>query len=97
MTQDDAPAPPPDPQPTLDGPAGVVLERLRERVLDCVREIESLAIQNADLRRRLARVEESEVEAPAALLGGDPAELRARIEGYVAALDAYLSTTDADG
>ena len=86
--------------PRLDGAPGVVLERLRDRVLDCVREMESLAIQNADLRRRLARIESSH-HAPSIPLasGEDPAQLRTRIESYVATLDAYLSGDDppADG
>lgn len=86
--------------PRLDGAPGIVLERLRDRVLDCVREMESLAIQNADLRRRLARIESTD-HAPSIPLstGEDPAQLRARIESYVATLDAYLSGDDppADG
>jgi hypothetical protein len=82
----------PNAAPKLDGPPGVVLERLRDRVLECVREMETLAIQNADLRRRLARIESAEQEPRVPLMSGeDPAQLRARIEGYVAVLDAYLS------
>ena len=71
------------------------LSRLRERVEDAVREVARLRAQNADLAGRVADLQGQldGGEAPAFALGpvGDPAVLRATIEGFIGAIDEVLA------
>ncbi|HYE59127.1 MAG TPA: hypothetical protein VD948_11505 [Rhodothermales bacterium] len=75
------------------GPPEQVLERLRVRVLDAVREIERLREENDVLAARLADLEAGSARAvqDAFLEGSDPAVLRERVEGFIEALDLYLA------
>ncbi|MFN3597141.1 MAG: hypothetical protein ACK41D_07705 [Rubricoccaceae bacterium] len=68
------------------------LVRLRDRVEAAAAEIERLRAENAALAGRLLELQESRAQpnGPALPLPGEPAELRARIEGFIAAIDAVL-------
>ncbi len=92
-----APAPAPLPASAAATPPGQALERLRARVLDAVREIERLRVENDTLAARVAEMEVEAGREPVAIapFGGDPEALRRQIEGFVEALDALL--TDEDG
>lgn len=70
------------------------LERLRDHVRQAARELERLRQENATLHERLAALEDRPaVDPDAAVLGfdEDPAALRAKIEGFIEAIDAYLA------
>jgi len=74
------------------------LERLRERVEAVARELIRLRQQNAELVRRLAELEArplAEEDAVALEMDQDAEALRARIDGFVQAVDYYLSQEDA--
>lgn len=68
------------------------LVRLRERVEAAAAEIERLRAENAALAARLLELQEAGARpgGPAVPIPGDPAELRARIESFIAAIDAVL-------
>ena len=100
-----ATAPPADPArsetpaaPRLDGPPGVVLERLRDRIHDVVRELDALRAENVRLGTQIAAL-----RAAADGTGGDavlrveddPQAVREKIQGFIAALDQYLDGSDA--
>ena len=91
-----APAPVPLPAAAAATPPGQALERLRARVLDAVRELERLRVENDTLAARVAEMEVEAGREPVALalFDGDPAALRRQIEGFVEALDALLIDED---
>ena len=70
------------------------LERLRDRVRQAARELARLRQENATLHDRLAALESRPAVDPdaTAVLGfdEDPEALRAKIEGFIEAIDAYL-------
>ncbi len=77
----------------LEGPPGAVLERLRDRIRDVVRELDALREENSRLSQHVTTLQEqAEGAADPALLRLDesPAALRAKIEGFIEALDTYL-------
>ncbi|HEX8299892.1 MAG TPA: hypothetical protein VF594_12090 [Rubricoccaceae bacterium] len=76
------------------------LSRLRERVEAAVREIERLRADNAALAARVAELQEGlGDESPALVLpgAGDPDVLRARVQGFIDALDEVLAAPDVLG
>lgn len=84
-----APAAPPAPR--LDGPPGVVLERLRDRIHDVVRELDALRQENHRLSQQIAALQgETGADAVMLRLDESPEALREKIEGFIAALDTYL-------
>jgi hypothetical protein len=74
------------------------LSRLRERVEDAVREVERLRAQNASLARRVAELQEGlgADEAPGLAFpgGADPDALRAKIQGFIDAIDEVLAAPE---
>lgn len=86
------PAPAALPASAAATPPGQALERLRARVLDTVREIERLRLENDTLAARLAELDADAARGPSLLpADGDPEALRRQIEGFVDALDALLT------
>ncbi len=73
-----------------------MLERLRVRVLDAVRELDRLREENDALAARVAELETAGGESARVALfdDGDPAALRARVDGFIEALDAYLAADE---
>ena len=72
------------------------LARLRERVEAAVREIERLRAANASLAARVGELQEALGDGGAApALPGDPDTLRARVQGFIDALDEVLATEPA--
>lgn len=75
-------------------PAGDLrgLQRLRDRIEAATREIERLRAENAALAARLATFEGGEASPLAAAFegGDDPEALRAKIQGFIAAIDEVL-------
>lgn len=88
-----APAPP---APRLEGPPGMVLERLRDRIHDVVRELDMLRMENHRLSQQLAALQ-GDPDAGSVVLRMDesPEALREKIEGFIEALDAYLEGEEA--
>ena len=77
--------------------AGAVA-RLRERVEDAVAEVERLRAQNAALAERVAALQQEMGNEALALPGGsDPEALRAKIEGFIAAIDDVLAVSEEPG
>lgn len=80
-----------------DANASDPLARLRERVERAAAEIERLRDENARLAERVAGLAAHEVFAdgdaaiPSIAAGEDPEELKARIEGFIEALDRVLA------
>jgi broad specificity phosphatase PhoE len=87
----------PAPAATPAGAHADPLARLRERVERAAAEIERLREENARLAERVAGLAEHEVFAsgeaalPKLAAGEDPEELKARIEGFIDALDRVLA------
>ncbi len=76
------------------------LSRLRERVVAAAREIERLRSDNAALARRVAELQAGlGDDAPALALPdmGDPEALRARVQGFIDAIDEVLAAPAAEG
>lgn len=70
------------------------LERLRDHIRQAARELERLREENRALHERLTALEARPALDPdgtALTFDEDPAKLRARIEGFIEALDAYLA------
>ncbi len=78
--------------PRLEGPPGVVLERLRDRIRDVVREIDGLRAENQRLTQQVVALQQQADAGDPALLRLDesPEALRSKVEGFIEALDAYL-------
>ena len=73
------------------------LSRLRERVEAAAREIERLRTDNATLAARVAELQDGlGDDAPMLSLpdAGDPEALRARVQGFIDAIDEVLATAD---
>lgn len=81
----EAPTPPPS---STSRNAVHALARLRDRVEAAAAEIERLRQQNARLADRLARGDRS--DGPALPASGDPAALRAQLQGFIDAVDRAL-------
>lgn len=77
------------------------LSRLRERVEDAAREVERLRAQNAALSGRVAELQDQlgSDESPGLAFpgGADPDALRARIQGFIDAIDEVLAAPEPDG
>ncbi len=72
------------------------LSRLRERVEEAAREIERLRSHNAALAGRVAELQ-TRVGGDEALAlpgGADPAALRAKIQGFIDAIDEVLAAPE---
>ena len=70
------------------------LERLRDRVQTAARELARLRQENAKLAERIRTLETRPVVDPDAALvtfDEDPEELRRKVEGFIDAIDQYLS------
>ena len=70
------------------------LGRLRDRIRHAAQELERLRRENRALRDKIAELEtRPPVDVDSALLSldEDPAVLRAKIEGFIEAIDAYLA------
>jgi hypothetical protein len=70
------------------------LERLRERVQAAARQLERLRKENAALAERIRALETRravDLEGTVVAFDEDPEVLRRKIEGFVSAIDAYLS------
>ena len=73
------------------------LTALREYVSKAVDEIVRLRAQNTALARRLSDIEDSGGSGNFNIAGAtSPDELRARITGFIDAIDRYLSEEDDD-
>ena len=83
----EAPAPPPSGTPRN---AVNALARLRSRVEAAAMEIERLRRENERLAGRLARGEGG--DGPALPTSGDPAALRATLQGFIDAVDRVLDS-----
>ena len=86
----------PDLAPPATAPsanAAAALERLRLRVGDALRELDRLRAENDRLAARVAELEtEADRAADAVTIAGeDPEALRAKVEGFIEALDQYLA------
>ncbi len=88
------------PRPVAPPPAEWrALSRLRERVEAAAREIERLRSDNAALARRVAELRAGfGDDAPALSLpdAGDPEALRARVQGFIDAIDQVLAAPVAE-
>ena len=85
----------PSEEPARDDLRG--LRRLRERIEAAARELERLREENAALTARVAALEGNDPGAALALDVTSPeaaAELRARIDGFIAAIDQALREGD---
>ncbi len=74
-----------------------VLRRLRERVEAAVAELERLRAENVALAARVASLEGGETPAPTLpfpVSNGD--DMRARLDGFIAAIDLALRDAGAD-
>lgn len=74
------------------------LERLRDRVRLAARELERLRQENRTLRERIDQLERRptfDPEATVLAFDEDPEALRAKIERFVEAIDAYLAQENA--
>ena len=73
-----------------------LLRHLRDRVEAAAREIERLRAENAALAERVSAMQESRDAAPSFSFGGeeDSAALKARIEGFIEAIDGLLQESD---
>lgn len=69
-----------------------MLQTLRDRVEAAAQEIERLREENAALAGRVAEMQDSRDAAPSFSFGGDEdgAALKARIEGFIEAIDGLL-------
>lgn len=78
--------------PRLEGPPGIVLERLRDRIRDVVREVDSLRAENQRLSQQVATLQQQAGAGDPALLRLDesPEALRSKVEAFIDALDTYL-------
>jgi cell division protein FtsB len=77
------------------------LARLRERVETAAREIERLRVENAALAQRVTELQNNPASAGAAGPIGlssieDTDALRARIEGFIRAIDEVLEGAEAE-
>jgi hypothetical protein len=74
-----------------------VLRRLRERVEAAVAELERLRAENAALASRVAELEGGDAGAPTIPLPSSNGEdMRARLDGFIAAIDQALREASAD-
>ena len=72
------------------------LARLRERVEAAVREIERLRADNAALAARVDQLRDAVGDdGLAPVLPGDPDTLRARVQGFIDAIDEVLAAEPA--
>lgn len=88
-------------EPSDGGRSLQSLERLRERVEAAATELERLRAENATLAarvRELAALEPAGSDADALRLAFDeePEALRAKVEGFIVAIDRLLAETAAD-
>ncbi len=74
------------------------LARLRERVEAAAREIERLRTDNAALAARVGELQDAVGDdGPAPSLPGDPDTLRARVKGFIDAIDDVLAADPTGG
>ena len=66
------------------------LDRLRDRVEKAAREIERLRAENLELAARVREIDAG-AGGPSLDFGGDPAEMRAQVEGFIEAVDRLLA------
>ncbi len=70
------------------------LERLRDRVKKAAHELERLRKENAALTERIRRLETSpavDLDGTVLAFDEDPVVLREKVEGFITAIDAYLT------
>ena len=74
------------------------LERLRDRILLASREMGRLRAENAELRRQVEELKAGggPVDGTPIVFTESPAALRAKVEGFIEAVDQYLQDDFAD-
>ena len=70
------------------------LQRLRDRIMNTLQELERLRTNNAELAERIRELEERphvDLDGTVLAFDEDPQQLREKVEGFIRAIDTYIA------
>lgn len=70
------------------------LQRLRDRIINTLQELERLRTSNAELAERIRELEERphvDLDGTVLAFDEDPQQLREKVEGFIRAIDTYIA------
>ena len=70
------------------------LQRLRDRIMKTLQELERLRTSNAELAERIRELEKRphvDLDGTVLAFDEDPQQLREKVEGFIRAIDTYIA------